>query len=453
MFRLSLDALLVLDAIARRGSFAAAAEEVHRTTSTLSYTVQKLERDLGVHLFDRSGHRAELTEHGRLLLAEGRELLDQALALERRMRTLGRGWEPTLRLCVNELVGLAPLYALVRAFQDEGHPTRLRIDTGVLGGPWEALLAQRADLAICEVPAAPPTEIAHTEDEIGALNRITPASTLAVLSRVSSGKTYDLSVEYYVGMPSYYFLGQPRYQIWNVHTPQGTIVDDPTGIGPEANARVTYSAQAISMYVHTGTHIDALAHFGLQGRIWNGYSAEEHLGDRGWRRGGIENFPPIIARGVLLDVAAFKQVEVLPPSYGISVDDLRGAARRAGVKVERGDVVMVRTGRMRLFDQPEAYMTDTPGLVRESAEWLAEQGAIVIGVDNISTDAWPSAEPENWIPVHSSMLSEHGVPIMQNVYLEELAADRVHQFAWIGAPLKLRGADGAPMRPIALPIR
>lgn len=161
VFRLSLDALLVLDAIARRGSFAAAAEEVHRTTSTLSYTVQKLERDLGVSLFDRSGHRAELTEHGRLLLAEGRELLDQALALERRMRTLGRGWEPTLRLCINELVGLAPVYAVVRDFQAEGHPTRLRIDSGVLGGPWEALLAQRADLAICEVPAAPPAEIAH----------------------------------------------------------------------------------------------------------------------------------------------------------------------------------------------------------------------------------------------------------------------------------------------------
>jgi DNA-binding transcriptional LysR family regulator len=161
VFRLSLDALLVLDAIARRGSFAAAAEEVHRTTSTLSYTVRKLERDLGVRLFDRSGHRAVLTEHGRLLLSEGRELLDQASALERRMRTLGRGWEPTLHLCVNELVGLAPLFAVVAEFQAAGHPTRLRIDTGVLGGPWEALIAQRADLAICEVPAAPPAGIAH----------------------------------------------------------------------------------------------------------------------------------------------------------------------------------------------------------------------------------------------------------------------------------------------------
>ncbi len=290
-------------------------------------------------------------------------------------------------------------------------------------------------------------------DEIGALNKITPASTLAVLGRIRSGQVYDLSVEYFVGMPSYYVLGQPRYQIWNVHTPQGTIVDDPNGLGKEKNSHVTYSGSAISMYVHTGTHIDALSHFGLGGLIYNGLRTDEHLGDRGWRRGGIEKFPPIIARGVLLDIARHKGVEVLPPSYGITVDDLEQAAAAQGVTLEDGDVVMVRTGRMQWFRDADRYMRDTPGLTRESANFLADRGAIVIGVDNISTDVGPSQEADNWVPVHSAMLSQRGVPIMQNVNLEQLAADRVHQFAWIGAPLKLRGADGAPMRPIALPIR
>jgi kynurenine formamidase len=290
-------------------------------------------------------------------------------------------------------------------------------------------------------------------DEIGALNKISPASTLAVLGRVSSGKVYDLGVEYFVGMPSYYFLGQPRYQIWNVHTPQGTIVDDPNGLGREKNSLVTYSGSAISMYVHTGTHIDALSHFGLNGVIYNGLRTDEQLGDRGWRKGGVEKFPPIIARGVLLDVAGHKGVDVLPASYGITVEDLRQTAAAQGVKLEDGDVVMVRTGRMRWFREAEKYMHDTPGLTRESANFLADRGAIVIGVDNISTDVGPSKEENNWVPVHSSMLSQRGVPIMQNVNLEQLAADRVYQFAWIGAPLKLKGADGAPMRPIALPIR
>ncbi|MEM7651915.1 MAG: cyclase family protein, partial [Pseudomonadota bacterium] len=114
------------------------------------------------------------------------------------------------------------------------------------------------------------------DDERGALNKITPESVMAALSQVTSGKTYDLSVEYYVGMPSYDFNGQPRYQIWNVHTPRGTIIDNPTGLSQEQNELVTYSGSAISMYTHTGTHVDALAHFGIRGQIWNGFETEEH---------------------------------------------------------------------------------------------------------------------------------------------------------------------------------
>lgn len=291
------------------------------------------------------------------------------------------------------------------------------------------------------------------QDEIGMLNKVTPDSVFKVLRRISSGKTYDLSVEFYVGMPSYYFLGQPRFQIWNVHTPQGTIVDDPNRLGKEKNSHVTYSGSAFSMYAHTGTHIDALSHFGLQGQIYNGFKTEDHLGDRGWRKGGIEKFPPIIARGVLIDVPRYKGMDMLPESYGITVEDIQGTLRAQNVVLEDGDVVMVRTGRMRWFKDNDKYMHNTPGLTRESANFLADRGAIVIGVDNISTDVWPAQESKNWIPVHSAMLSQRGVPIMQNVNLEGLAADRVHQFAWFGAPLKLRGSDGAPMRPVAIPIR
>lgn len=290
------------------------------------------------------------------------------------------------------------------------------------------------------------------EDEIGALNRMTESSALDVLRRINSGRAYDLSVEYFVGMPSYSAYGQPRYQIWNVHTPQGTVVDDPTGAGEKANSYLTYSGSAISMYAHTGTHVDALSHFGLNGQIWNGFTADAHLGDRGWRRGGVENYPPIIARGVLIDIAALKGVDVLPANYGITAKDIRDALARQELEIGEGDVAMVRTGRMRWFEDAERYMTGTPGLTRDSAEWLADRGVILIGADNISTDVYPSQEPNNWVPVHSSMLTERGVPIMQNVYLEGLATDGVDEFAFIGASLKFRGADGAPMRPIALPI-
>jgi DNA-binding transcriptional LysR family regulator len=161
MLRLTLDALQVLDAIERRGSFAAAAEELHRTTSTLSYTVKKLEDDLDVVLFDRSGHRAELTDAGRLLLDEGRPVLDAARAVERRVRRLGEGWEAELVLAVNDLVPTEAVLAAVADFYAAGHPTRIRLQTEVLGGVWESLVAQRADIALTEIESHDAAEIAH----------------------------------------------------------------------------------------------------------------------------------------------------------------------------------------------------------------------------------------------------------------------------------------------------
>ena len=154
-------------------------------------------------------------------------------------------------------------------------------------------------------------------------------------------------------------------------------------------------------------------------------------------------------------IVVFCGSELLPVwTSGLVVEMLTRLFKvRPVAAVVRSTAVMVRTGRMRWFREAEKYMHDTPGLTRESANHLADRGAIVIGVDNISTDVGPSKEANNWVPVHSAMLSQRGVPIMQNVNLEQLAADQVYTFAWIGAPLKLRGADGAPMRPIALPIR
>ncbi|WP_341889598.1 LysR family transcriptional regulator [Variovorax sp. YR752] len=161
MLRLTLDALQVLDAIARRGSFAAAGEELHRTTSTLSYTVRKLEDDLGVQVFDRSGHRAVLTEAGRLLLDEGRAVLDAATAVERRVRTLGQGWEAELAIATNELVPVEAVLGVVNEFYAAGHPTRIRLLSEVLGGAWDALISQRADVALTEIGQSGAMGIAH----------------------------------------------------------------------------------------------------------------------------------------------------------------------------------------------------------------------------------------------------------------------------------------------------
>ena len=146
--RLSLDALLVIDAIDRKGSFAAAAHELHRVPSAVTYTVQKLEEDLDVLLFDRRGHRAKLTVAGRELLTEGRHLLRAAGELEARIKRVATGWEAELRVAYDGILPAAAMLGLAQDFYTQNADTRLRFSNEVLGGCWDALTSGRADLAI-----------------------------------------------------------------------------------------------------------------------------------------------------------------------------------------------------------------------------------------------------------------------------------------------------------------
>lgn len=291
-------------------------------------------------------------------------------------------------------------------------------------------------------------------DEIGRLNLMTEASRAAVLSRIAGGAVYDLSVEYFIGMPSWQAAGDPHYRIWMTHTPHGTAVDDPLTVGRAMNAHVSYTGAAISMYTHMGTHIDGLNHFGLNGEIWNGFAASEHLGDRGWRKAGVETMPPIIARGVLIDVAAAKGLNMLADGYRVTRADLVAALKKQGSELRRGDVVLIRTGRMRVYEDAAAYMANPPGLGLEAARFLIEEsGAMIVGADNLSFEAFPSELTSDYVPVHTYLLAQQGAPIIELAWLEELARDRVYELAFVAGPLKLRGADAAPLRPIALPLR
>ncbi len=146
--RITLDALSVLDAIERRGSFAAAAQELHRVPSAVTYTVQKLEEDLDVALFDRRGHRAKLTAAGRELLAEGRHLLRAADELQSRVKRVATGWEADLAVAFDGTIPARAVLALAAEFYREDCGTRLRLCSEVLGGCWDAVASGRADLAI-----------------------------------------------------------------------------------------------------------------------------------------------------------------------------------------------------------------------------------------------------------------------------------------------------------------
>jgi kynurenine formamidase len=191
----------------------------------------------------------------------------------------------------------------------------------------------------------------------------------------------------------------------------------------------------------------------LNGKIWNGFNADEHLGDKGWKKAGAETIPPIVARGVLIDLLRDKGVNALPRNYRVQRQDLISALRRQGVTLARGDVVLIRTGQMQHFAEADEFLHEYPGISLDAVKWLIDdQKVMLLGADNLSFEAFPAERSDNWVPVHTYLLAEKGVMFIENIALEDLAQDRVYTFAFIATSLKLRGASGAPMRPLALPI-
>lgn len=302
-----------------------------------------------------------------------------------------------------------------------------------------------AGIKVAESPWGP-------DDELGALNHLTPERSAAILARVDGTRSYDLSIDYFVGMPSFQGAGDPSYQIFMSHTPNGTAVDNLNGAGDAVNQHVCYSGDVVFMYTHTGTHIDSLNHFGVDGQIYNGFSADESLGSRGWTKGGAEVIPPIITRGVLLDIAKSHGVDCLPDSYAITIEDCAKALADAGLSLGTGDVAMVRTGRMGFWPDGSKVLGNPPGLSLEAANWLTSQGITAVAADQECVEVGPSQHEDNWLPGHCHFLAEAGVPMIELVNLEELSRDGVEEFCLIAAPIRLRGASGAPLRPIAMPL-
>lgn len=284
------------------------------------------------------------------------------------------------------------------------------------------------------------------DDEIGALNMMTEASRAEVVRRAAGGMVYDLGVELFIGMPTCCAaaFGDPSYQYWMTHAPARNA----------AAELLSHSGDAIAMGTHTGTHIDTLSHFGLHGEIWNRVKADDAVSVQGWRKSGADKYPHIVARGVLIDVAAAKGVPHLPDSYAITVEDLRQAIELQRTELRPGDVVLIRTGLMHLWPDASRYRLEVQaGLSMSAARWLAEdRQALLVGSDNLGLESFPSSDPVKFAPVHAYLLAEKGVSFMEVLWLEELSRDRVYEFLFIASPLKLRGATGSPVRPLAIPL-
>jgi len=292
------------------------------------------------------------------------------------------------------------------------------------------------------------------DDEIGRLNWLTTDATRAILEHLNGAHVFDLNVEFFIGMPSWLAAGDPKYEIWMTHTPQGSVNDNLSGVGSAVHEKYSYCGDSVHMYTHTGTHIDTLNHLGHYGTFWNGWTADKQLGSRLWNKGGPENYPPVIARGVLLDVAGLHGVDCLPDGYAITPDDLKKAASEQGVEIRPKSVVLVRTGRMTKWPDFDGYLKNPPGISLAAAKHLCEEaGAMCIAGDSIALEVLPSEEPDVFLPVHCYMFSTAGAQIIEVVDMEALAAEKQYEFAFLGFPLKLRGATGAPMPSYAVPLK
>ncbi len=213
----------------------------------------------------------------------------------------------------------------------------------------------------------------------------------------------------------------------------------------------TSASGTVYMAEHSGTHIDALCHQAEHLHLYGGREINARVQTAaGFSELGVETIAPMIARGILLDVAGYAGVERLAERI-ITRDELETVARSQGVSVREGDVVLVRTGNGAIWNNPTEYLRAS-GMSADASSWLVEQRVKAVGADNMAWDLPGYVDPDLKValPGHLILLVKSGIYIIENVFLEELARDKHYEFTFVCLPLKFRGATGSPVRPIAL---
>ncbi|KEF60751.1 uncharacterized protein A1O9_02312 [Exophiala aquamarina CBS 119918] len=202
---------------------------------------------------------------------------------------------------------------------------------------------------------------------------------------------------------------------------------------------------------HVGTHIDAIGHVARDGKLHGGVDAVEATRGGRFNVMGVDTIKPMVCRGVLLDIPALKGVEHLDPAYGITAEDLEQAL--GDTEINEGDVVLVRTGWLKLYHDERAFLgeeTGVPGVTEPAAEWLVSKGVRAAGTDTMAFDQIVPGPKKLARPAHGVLLWQHAVHIIELLDLEELAAARIKEFLFFLAPLKMTGGTGSPVRPLAI---
>ena len=275
-------------------------------------------------------------------------------------------------------------------------------------------------------------------DERGSANHMKPESVLKATRLIKTGEVIELGQILSSNMP---FFGTRRF---DVHTKR-------TLMNPGSNRRGSNEELVIGEMGHVGTQFDGFTHQTHGDMVYNCLRVDDIATRGGFTKLGIEKVGALMTRGVLIDVAALKGVEMLADNYEITAQDLEQALARQKLTLQPGDAILVHTGWGRLWGKDNArYVKSCPGLGVAAASWLAKQDPMLVGSDNWPVEVGPNPDPQLSLPVHQLMLVVHGIHLLENLKLDELASKRVHEFALIVQPLKMQGFTGSTVAPVAV---
>lgn len=276
------------------------------------------------------------------------------------------------------------------------------------------------------------------EDERGAANLMTPEVVLRAASLIRSGEVIELAFPLYSDMPLY------SGRIYNQQVKRSLV-------GNGSNNRTSSEEIITTELGQVGTQIDGFTHQTIGDSFYNCFNIDETQSRTGFSRLGIENAGGMFTRGVLLDIAGLYGVDMLDDTHEVTAQDLRDALDRQGLSLTPGDAVFVNTGFGRLWEvDNERYYRTKPGLGIEAAEWLVEQDPMIFGSDTCCIEVNPNPTPGLSGPVHQILLVANGIYLIESMKLDELLEREVYEFAFIVQPLKLVGATGSTVAPIAV---
>lgn len=300
-----------------------------------------------------------------------------------------------------------------------------------------ALLALSLNAQAGDVPVSP----FGADDTLGAVNRLSAAGVLKAVELVKTGKTYPLGVVTGPDSPAY----PPRYYKMTI-----LQLDDGAGV-PVGDNHLTGNDDLMITYMGVGSQIDGLGHVGVNHHYYNNTHVKDFVKVTGLTKFSTSDIPPIVTRGVLLDIAKLKGKAMLEEGTAINRADIEAACKAQGVAIGEGDVVLLHTGWMNMSEQDGArFMKGEPGLGVDGAKYLASLGIVAVGADSFGVEAIPFETQGQFFPVHQEMLAKNGIYLLENMDTRELAKDGVSEFLFVLGQPRFAGSVQAIINPVAI---